>query len=169
MGASRRSRDRTRFDGAGSIIMKSMAWRGNVDFYSGVLLVAIAAVALIYIRSLVIGTVLQMGPGYFPFGLALILLGMGLCLMVKGIVVGGSPVGQFHLRPLVFVLLSFAAFGVLIERAGLILAVLAQVAVAHHASRETTFRESIVTGAALAAASSVLFVWLLRIPVGLLP
>jgi len=47
-------------------------------------------------------------------------------------VVGGSPVGQFHLRPLVFVLLSFAAFGVLIERAGLILAVLAQVAVAHY-------------------------------------
>jgi len=48
--------------------MKSMAWRGNVDFYSGVLLVAIATVALTYIRSLAIGTVLQMGPGYFPFG-----------------------------------------------------------------------------------------------------
>jgi putative tricarboxylic transport membrane protein len=149
--------------------MKSIAWRGNVDFYSGVLLVAIAAVALIYIRSLTIGTVLQMGPGYFPFGLALVLFGMGLCLIVKGIVVGGSPVGQFHLRPLVFVLLSFAAFGVLIERAGLIVAILAQVAVAHCASSETTWRESIATGVALAAASSVLFVWLLGIPVGLLP
>ena len=149
--------------------MKSIAWRGNVDFYSGVLLVGIASVALTYIRSLTIGTVLQMGPGYFPFGLALILLAMGLCLMVKGMVVGGSPVGQFHLRPLVFVLLSFAAFGVLIERAGLILAILAQVAVAHCASNEATWRESIVTGVVLAAASSVLFVWLLGIPVGLLP
>ncbi len=149
--------------------MKPIAWRGNTDFYSGLLLVAVAAVALGYIRNLAIGTVLQMGPGYFPFGLALILLGMGLCLVVKGLLVTGSPVGQFHLRPLVLVLLSFGAFGILIERGGLILAILAQVAVAHFASRETSVRESITTGAALAAASVVLFVWLLKIPVDILP
>ncbi|MDB5632018.1 MAG: Tripartite tricarboxylate transporter TctB family protein, partial [Tardiphaga sp.] len=50
--------------------MKSLAWRGNIDFYSGLLLVAVAGVALLYIRTLAIGTVLEMGPGYFPLGLA---------------------------------------------------------------------------------------------------
>jgi hypothetical protein len=149
--------------------MKSLAWRGNIDFYSGLLLVAVAGVALLYIRTLAIGTVLEMGPGYFPLGLALVLLGMGLCLLVKGLLVSGAPVGMFYLRPLFFILLSFAAFGVLVERAGLILAILVQVATAHFASRETTWRESSITGVALAATSAVVFVWLLKIPVELLP
>jgi hypothetical protein len=149
--------------------MKSLAWRGNIDFYSGLLLVAVAGVALLYIRTLAIGTVLEMGPGYFPLGLALVLLGMGLCLLVKGLLVSGPPVGMFYLRPLFFILLSFAAFGVLVERAGLILAILVQVAIAHFASRETTWRESSITAVALAATSAVVFVWLLKIPVELLP
>jgi hypothetical protein len=149
--------------------MKSLAWRGNIDFYSGLLLVAVAGVALLYIRTLAIGTVLEMGPGYFPLGLALVLLGMGLCLLVKGLLVSGPPVGMFYLRPLFFILLSFAAFGALVERAGLILAILVQVAIAHFASRETSWRESSITGVALAATSAVVFVWLLKIPVELLP
>jgi Tripartite tricarboxylate transporter TctB family len=150
--------------------MRSPTWRGNNnDFYSGLLLVAVATVALLYIRTLAIGTVLQMGPGYFPLGLALILLGMGLCLVGKGLLTSEKPVGPFHLRPLFFILLSFAAFGVLVERAGLMLAILAQVAIAHFASVETEWRQSLATGILLAAASAVIFVWLLKIPVDLLP
>ena len=149
--------------------MKPIAWRGNTDFFSGLLLAAIAVFALIYVRTLEIGTVLQMGPGYFPLGLALILLGMGLVLIVRGVVSGGPAVETIHLRPLFFVLLSFALFGILVERAGLICAILAQVLVAHFGSRETRLVESLIIGVGLAAASSVLFVWLLKIPVSLLP
>ena len=150
--------------------MRSPAWRGdNNDFYSGLLLVAVATVALLYIRTLAIGTVLQMGPGYFPLGLALVLLGMGLCLLVKGLLTDEKPVGVFHLRSLFFILLSFAAFGILVERAGFILAILAQVAIAHFASVESRWKQSVVTGILLAGASAVVFVWLLKMPVGLLP
>jgi putative tricarboxylic transport membrane protein len=150
--------------------MRSPTWRGNnTDFYSGLLLVTVATVAPLYIRTLAIGTVLQMGPGYFPLGLALILLGMGLCLVVKGLLTSEKPVGAFHLRPLFFILLSFIAFGVLVERAGLILAILAQVGISHFASDETKWQQSLVTGILLAAGSAVIFVWLLQIPVSLLP
>lgn len=150
--------------------MRSPTWRGNnTDFYSGLLLVAVATVALLYIRTLAIGTVLQMGPGYFPLGLALMLLGMGLCLVVKGLLASEKPIGAFYLRPLFFILLSFIAFGVLVERAGLILAILAQVGIAHFASDETKWQQSLVTGILLAAGSAVIFVWLLQIPVSLLP
>ena len=149
--------------------MKLFAWRGNTDFYSGLLLAVIAAFALIYVRTLEIGTVQQMGPGYFPLGLALILLGMGVVLIAKGVLSGGPPIETIHLKPLFFVLLSFALFGVLIERAGLICAILAQVLVAHFGSREARLVESLILSAGLAAASSVLFVWILKIPVSLLP
>jgi putative tricarboxylic transport membrane protein len=149
--------------------MKSFTWRGNTDFYSGVLLIVVAAVALSYIGTLAVGTVTRMGPGYFPFGLAVILLGMGLVLVVKGLATAGTPVGRFYLRPLVLILLSFAVFGFLIERAGIIVAILAQVAIAHFASRETILRQSVITGVAVAAVSAVVFVVLLKIPVKLLP
>lgn len=149
--------------------MKQIASRGNVDVYSGLLLVAISVVALLYIRTLAVGTVLQMGPGYFPLGLALILLGMGLCLVVKGFLNGGLPVGKFHLKPLFFVLLSFAAFGFFLDRVGLILAILIQVGISHFASRETDWRVSAVTGLALAGSCAVVFVWLLKVPMSLLP
>ena len=133
--------------------MKSIAQRGNSEFYSGLLLVVIAVVALVYIRTLTIGTVLEMGPGYFPFGLALILLGMGLVLMVKGLTTVGVPVGAIHLRPLLLVLLSFAAFGLLVERAGLFIAILVQVGLAHFASRESDWRGSALTAIGIAVAS----------------
>lgn len=149
--------------------MKSIAQRGNTDFYSGLLLVVVSIVALLYIRTLTVGTVFDMGPGYFPLGLAVVLLGMGLVLIFKGLTAGGLPVGTIHLRPLFFILLSFAVFGLLIERAGLAIAILAQVAIAHFASREATWLASVITAIALAITSSVVFVWLLKIPVNVLP
>ncbi|MES2028205.1 MAG: tripartite tricarboxylate transporter TctB family protein [Pseudomonadota bacterium] len=149
--------------------MKSLAQRGNSDFYTGLLLVVVAAVALLYIRTLTVGTVLEMGPGYFPLGLALILLGMGLVMIVKGLTTAGVPVGAVHLRPLFLILLSFAAFGLLVERAGLAISIVVQVGLAHFASRETTWLASVITAVALAIVSSIVFVWLLKIPVSVLP
>ncbi len=149
--------------------MKSLGRHINDDVCTGALLAVVAVVALSYIRTLDVGTVLEMGPGYFPFGLALVLLGMGLILIVKGVLIGGTPIEKFHLRPLVFILLSFAAFGFLLERAGMVVAVLAQVGIAALASRETTLLQTAVTAVGCAVASSVLFVWILQIPVRVWP
>ncbi|MCG6205229.1 tripartite tricarboxylate transporter TctB family protein [Rhodopseudomonas sp. HC1] len=149
--------------------MKSVGQSVNEDVCTGALLAVVAIVALSYIRTLEVGTVLEMGPGYFPFGLAVALLGMGLILILKGVLIGGVPVQHFHLRPLFFILISFAAFGALLERAGMVVAVLAQVGLAALASRETTLLQTAVTAVGCAAASSVLFVWVLQIPVSVWP
>jgi Tripartite tricarboxylate transporter TctB family len=143
--------------------------RGGVDFFSGLLLAAIASVAIIYIWQLEIGTTREMGPGFFPLGIAAILFAMGLFLCGRGVLVEGAAVDAIHLRPLGLILLSFLAFAVLVDRFGLIAAILAQVAVANFASTETSLLQSILFGFLLAAFSSVVFVWLLGIPVGLLP
>ncbi len=49
------------------------------------------------------------------------------------------------------------------------IAILVQVGLAHFASRETTWLASAITGVLLAIASSVVFVWLLKILVSVLP
>ena len=59
-----------------------------------------------------IGTAARMGPGYFPTMLGGLLALLGVSLSVPAFVTGGDGVQRFHLRPLLFVLLGVAAFGV---------------------------------------------------------
>jgi putative tricarboxylic transport membrane protein len=53
--------------------------------------------------------------------------------------------------------------------AGLIIAIVAQVAIAHFASTETKPLESVLFAVGLAAFSAIVFVYLLGIPMSLLP
>jgi putative tricarboxylic transport membrane protein len=121
------------------------------------------------VSDLDVGSAREMGPAYFPLTVAFLLAVMGLILIGRGVLVTGPAVQGFELRPLVFIILSFVAFGALITVAGLVPAILAQVAIAHFATTETRPLESLLFGIALAAFSAVLFVYLLRIPVSLFP
>ena len=143
--------------------------RGNVDFYCGLLLLSISALAIWLVSDLDIGTAGEMGPAYFPLAVASILGAMSLFMLVKGFLRDGQPVAHFEIRPLFLILLSFGVFGVVIAHGGLVLAILAQVAVAHFASPETKILESILFALGLAVFSAVLFVYLLGIPVSLFP
>ncbi|MFG1357572.1 tripartite tricarboxylate transporter TctB family protein [Xanthobacter pseudotagetidis] len=143
--------------------------RGAVDFWSGLLLVAIAGAALYYIASLEIGTALEMGPGYFPLMIASVLAVMGAALVVRGLAVDGPEVPPMNLRATVLVLASFLAFALLLDRFGLVAAILAQSLIASFASRESVLWQTLLFGAAMAAGSVALFVWLLGIPVEVWP
>lgn len=149
--------------------MKFKFVRGEVDFYSGLLLFSIAAFALWYISGLEIGTALDMGPGYFPMGIALVLAAMGLFLLVRGMNVEGPEIGTFHLKIMTLILLSFLVFAVLLDRFGLIIAIVGQVAVGSLASRDTIFWQSLLFGAFLALGSVALFVWGLGLQMSILP
>jgi putative tricarboxylic transport membrane protein len=144
-------------------------WRNSIDFYSGLLLIAIAAGCLWLVSDLELGTSREMGPAYFPAMIAIILGGMGAVMLVRGVLMSGLTVGHIELRPMLLVLASFLAFALLVTRAGLIAAIVAQVAIAHFASTETKPLESMLFAAGLAAFSAVVFVYLLGIPVSLLP
>ena len=149
--------------------MHRLAPRGGIDFYSGLLLIAVAAGASWLVSDLDVGSAREMGPGYFPLMIAVLLGGIGLVMLVRGLLLPGPEVQHFELRPLFFVLLSFVAFGVLIRPAGLVIAILAQVGIGHFASAEARPLESLLFGLGMAAFSVVLFVYLLRVPVSVLP
>lgn len=143
--------------------------RGGTDFFSGLLLAVIAGAALWYISGLEIGTALEMGPGYFPLCIALLLGGMGAVLLVRGLAVEGPPVPPLDLRAAGLIVLSFLAFALLLDRFGLVVAIMAQIVVASFAFRGSVLWQTLLFGAALAAGSSVLFVTLLGIPVDIWP
>ncbi len=149
--------------------MKQITLRGSADLYLGVLLLLISGVVIWYISGLEIGTIRRMGSGFFPMALALILAGFGLVLAIRGVVTNGIGAGPITLRPLLLILLSFVVFALLVDRIGLILAIFAQIAVAHFASDETKIYQSVIFGAVLAVLSAGVFVGLLNMPVELLP
>lgn len=149
--------------------MNGAFWRGNIDFYCGLLLLSISALAIWTVSDLDFGNAQEMGPAYFPLVVAGLLGAMSLFMIVRGLLTRGEPVGRIEIRPLVFILASFLAFGLLLKPAGLLIAIGAQVALAHFATPETKLVETLLFALGLAVFSAVVFVYLLGIPVSLIP
>lgn len=149
--------------------MKLAYWRNSIDFYCGLLLIVTAALCFWLIADLEVGTSREMGPAFFPLIIAVILGGMGAIMMGRGLFMASPTVGHIEIRPLFFILISFVAFGLLITRAGLVVAIFAQVIVAHYASPETKYIETLLFALGLSIFSAVVFVYLLGIPVSVFP
>ena len=101
-----------------------------------------------------------MGPGCFPFVLGCLLAMLGLALVVRSLAFAGdgSKVERLHFKPLTLILASIAAFALLLNAAGLVLALLALILISSLAGEEFSLKESMVNAAILIVASLLLFV-----------
>jgi Tripartite tricarboxylate transporter TctB family len=115
------------------------------------------------------GTAVRMGPGYIPFGLSLLLLGLGVLSCVRAFVVDGTRLEPWNLRPPIVISLSIAYFAFAIQSLGLVLTIFGLVVIGSFASSETRRWESIVLGVGLAFLSVLIFVQALRLPMQLWP
>ena len=139
------------------------SWRGR-DVWAGALFIAIGASAAFLARNLAFGTAMRMGPGYVPRGLAVAVMALGAIVLLRGLLRGGPAVEKGRWRPLLIVLGAILAFGLLIERAGLVAAGAALVVAARFADDERRPLETLAFAAALALAAAALFVYLLGLP-----
>jgi hypothetical protein len=141
-----------------------VALRDNRDGWAGLMLIGVGAAALLVARGYPAGTVLRMGPGYFPRVLGVILVLLGLCVTVAGLRRPERLPGGWPWRPLILVPLSMVLFGILVERAGFVPALAVLVFGSAAAGREFTLREVLLLTAALTALSVAVFVWALGLP-----
>ena len=96
------------------------------DVYAGAIFVSIGVVAFAMAQQYEIGTASQMGPGYLPalVGIFLVVLGaFSLLNAVRHSV--PDPIAKESLEPFVLVVASVVAFALLIDTAGLIVAMFA--------------------------------------------
>jgi hypothetical protein len=146
-----------------------MQIRAPQDFWSGIMFLAFAAVALFTARGYALGAAGRMGPGYFPVMLGGILGFLGLILVARSLVIGGEAVGRLHLIPLLIIALSVVLFGLVIERLGLVVGLIVVTAVSAVASRQSRPLEVSMLALALAAFSVGVFVYALRLPLPIWP
>jgi hypothetical protein len=135
------------------------------DFWSGILFVAFGCAGLWIGRDYAVGTVVRMGPGFFPMMMSVALIGIGGFLVARSLVVAGEPIERIALWPQLLILGAIVAFGLLIERIGLAVAVMAVAAVSGVAAQGLRWFELVALSLAMSALSVALFVYLLGQPI----
>ena len=106
------------------------------DFLAGLMFLAFGLTALYFGRHLAVGTGVRMGPGYVPRALAFILMGLGGIICVFALVSGSEPAEAPKWKPITLVTIGIVCFALLFERAGMLPALVALVAISSVAGEE---------------------------------
>ena len=144
-----------------------MKIRKPADFLAGALFLAIGLLALYMAQGYTIGGARRMGPGYFPAMLGALLALLGLVQVVASLGGARRVMSRIAIRPVLFIILAAASFGLLLRPVGLIAAVMAAVILAAMASPQSRPVSALLLAVGLAAGSAIVFVQLLGQPLPL--
>lgn len=139
------------------------------DFLAGLVFVASGGLGLALGADFLVGTSARMGPGYLPMLLCWGLIGVGAVLIGRVFVMASETMDAWSWRPLTLVTLSLALFGVLIEKAGLAIALTLLIGVGAYAGRDSRWKEVAVLAIGLVLFSIAAFIWGLGLPLRVLP
>lgn len=139
------------------------------EFWSGLLLLAFAAAFFGLTTNSRFGTAGDMGPAFFPRVVACLLALVGLINLVRAAAASAPSVEALKLRPLLVILAATIAFGLLLERTGLLVAIVVATLIAVYARPSPRILEGVALAAVLMLASSIVFVWGLGMQLPLSP
>jgi Tripartite tricarboxylate transporter TctB family len=142
------------------------------DFWSGLMFVAIGLGFAWGATNYSFGQSARPGPGYFPFGLGLLLAVLGGMVLFKALTIetgDGEPVGGLSLRPLVIIVGSMVAFGLLLPRVGMFVALPLLVITSALAGDEFHWGEALINAVLITAFSWLVFIYGLNLTIPLKP
>jgi putative tricarboxylic transport membrane protein len=137
------------------------------DFLGGLAVIAVAAFAFWLARKLPAGAAGGIGPGTLPKGLALLLGGLGVVLLLNSI--NGESLARGSVRGPLFVLGALMLFGLTVRPLGLALAGPILIVAAGFSSSEVRWRETLIYGLAMTVFCVGLFKFALGLPIPLAP
>lgn len=148
-----------------------MKIRNQTDFAAGLLYVILGVCAAWIASSYTMGTAANMGTGFFPFWLGLLLAAVGIAVCVSSLLSGATTrkLSSWDWKPLAWVSLGIAVFALLFEAAGMVLSIFALVFISSLASREFRWKAAVANACLLNVISYSAFVWLLNIPLRIWP
>jgi Tripartite tricarboxylate transporter TctB family len=142
------------------------ARRLHKDVVGGALMLSVGVAVAVRSTSYHIGSLGQMGPGYFPFALGVLLALVGVAIALKGhLQTDASAKGERRpeWRAWLLICIGVCAFIVLAQYAGLAAATFAIVFISALADRQNTWRGAAALALAMVAVAIVVFWWALKI------
>jgi hypothetical protein len=146
-----------------------MQVRTGQDFAAGLMFALVGLGALWIGADYPMGTPQRPGTGVLPAILAWCLVGTGGLLILKALVSGDVRVGSWAWRPVIAVTLATIAFGMLVDSAGLLVAMVTSLTLCAMGTVETRWTEFAVFLAIMVAIGVGTFVWLLGMPIPIWP
>jgi hypothetical protein len=146
--------------------------KSEKDFWSGLLFI-VAGIGFAWgALNYNFGSAARPGPGYFPFGLGILLAILGGLILFKSLVIeteDGDKFGKIAWRPLILIVVSVAVFGALVPRLGMFISLPVLVLIASLAGDEFHWVEVIVNSVVLTVFSWAVFIWGLGLTIPLWP
>lgn len=143
--------------------------RSPRDLLAGLLFCSIGAAAIWLSRDLDYGSARNMGAGFFPRWVAILLVALGAFIALRGFAADGPRLERISWRLALPILASIVLFGIAVTQLGLLLTVALSIVAATIAGRGYRRNEIALLAAGVALFCSVLFVWGLSLPMDLLP
>lgn len=145
----------------------STKFHTNRDALAGLLFMALGTIGFVVALSYPFGSLQEMGPGFFPRVLGLILIGFGIVTLLKGLRSGEQVDGSWSWLPLVLLAVALVAFGWLMEHFGLLPALVVLIVTSARAGKEFRWKEAVVLTVVLCLMAVAIFVWGLGLPYSL--
>lgn len=149
-----------------------MRIKSQRDFWAGLMFVVTGVGFAWGATFYSFGSSARPGPGYFPFGLGILLALLGAFTLFEALTIeteDGEPVGAFAWKPLGFIVGTVAVFGWALPHLGMITALPILVIIAAMAGDEFHWGEVLANSVILTLGSWVIFIWGLKLVIPLWP
>ena len=117
------------------------ALHNNKDFLAGLMFIGIGVSAFVAALDYPFGSTMRMGPGYFPRVLAGIIIAFGIITLIKGLRLQEAVQNVWGWRPLALITVSLVVFGWLMDRFGMIPALVAMFFLSAYGGHEFKWKE----------------------------
>ncbi|WP_395699668.1 tripartite tricarboxylate transporter TctB family protein [Aquabacterium sp.] len=149
-----------------------MKIKSQRDFWSGLMFVATGVGFAWGATNYSFGASARPGPGYFPFGLGILMAILGAFILFESLAVeteDGEPIGPWAWKPLITIVFAVALFGVLLPRLGMAAALPILIIITSLAGDEFHWKDVLINCVVLTIGSWAIFILGLKLVIPLWP
>ena len=149
-----------------------MKIKSQKDFVSGIALIAVGTAFAIGATNYNFGTSVRPGPGYFPFGLGIILAILGLVVLFEAFTLdrkNGDPIGAIPWRALGCIVGAIVFFGFFLPKLGFLISFPIMIILTSAGGSEFTWKDAVLNAFILTAMSYLIFIYGLQLTIPVWP
>ncbi|WP_284616479.1 tripartite tricarboxylate transporter TctB family protein [Aquabacterium humicola] len=149
-----------------------MKIKSQKDFWSGLMFVAVGVGFAWGATNYSFGAAARPGPGYFPFGLGVLLAILGAFILFEALTIetdDGEPIGAWAWKPLITIVVAVVVFGLLLPRLGMAISLPILIIMTSLAGDEFHWKDAVISVLVLTIGSYLIFILGLKLVIPLWP